>query len=92
MLKKDKINDASSDIINAHKFSINHREKLLKDSLCGCFYCLKIFNPNEIESWIEDPLGTAICPYCGIDSIIGEYSGYPITEEFLTKMYKHWFE
>ena len=33
----------------------------------------------------------AICPYCGMDSVIGESSGYPITKEFLQKMQEHWF-
>jgi len=80
-----------ADYIEAHKFSSNHRDVLLKDGTCGCFYCLKIFNPNEINFWIEDIGGTAVCPYCGIDSIIGESSGYPITIDFLEKMHKHWF-
>jgi len=79
------------DYIKAHKCSSNHEERLLQDEKCGCFYCLKIFNPSEIVEWIEDTSGTAICPYCGIDSIIGESSGYPITEVFLKKMYEHWF-
>jgi hypothetical protein len=73
------------DYITAHKFSSNHREKILKDSVCGCFYCLSIFLPAQIEECAEDICGTAICPYCGIDSIIGESSGYPITKEFLAK-------
>jgi acetone carboxylase gamma subunit len=34
---------------------------------------------------------TALCPYCGIDSVIGDKSGFPITKEFLEKMYQHWF-
>ena len=79
------------DYISAHQFSSNHRQQLLYDKKCGCFYCLKIFDPKEITNWIEDEDGTAICPYCGIDSVIGESSGYPITEEFLAKMQKHWF-
>lgn len=79
------------DYISAHKFSSNHKQQLLSDKKCGCFYCLKIFDPKEITNWIEDEDGTAICPYCGIDSVIGESSGYPITEEFLAKMQKHWF-
>ena len=33
----------------AYKHSINNKPQLLKDSVCGCFYCLKIFNPNIIE-------------------------------------------
>jgi len=81
----------ASDYIDAHKFASNHREILLKDKLCGCFYCLKIFKPSEINEWVEYGGGTAICPYCGIDSVIGESSRYPITEKFLLKMNKYWF-
>ena len=81
----------NDDVIAAHKYCINHKEKLLKDEKCGCFYCIKIFKPSEIVFWIIDPLETAVCPYCGIDSVIGEYSGYPITEEFLAKMHEVWF-
>lgn len=85
------------DYIEAHKFSNNHMEALQKDKVCGCFYCLKIFSPGEIDEWIIDDNpcdkgGTAICPYCGIDSVIGESSGYPITEDFLRRMEHYWFE
>ena len=81
----------NNNIIEAHKFSSNHKKDLLKDKKCGCFYCLKIFNPNEIKEWIKDTNGTAICPYCGIDSIIGESSRFPITEDFLKEMNDYWF-
>ena len=79
------------DVKAAHQHSCNHKEKLLKDKKCGCFFCLAIFSPLEITEWIDDIEGTAICPYCGIDSVIGESSGYPITSEFLTQMNKEWF-
>ena len=81
----------SNDIIVAHKFSSNHKEELQKDKLCGCFYCLKIFDPKEIKFWIKDTNGTALCPYCGIDSVIGAHSGFPVTTEFLSEMRKYWF-
>lgn len=80
-----------ADYIDAHAYTINHRAQLLHDKKCGCFYCLNIFSPAEITNWIEDPGGTAICPYCGIDAVIGESSGYTITEEFLQKMHEYWF-
>lgn len=80
-----------ADYIQAHAFSSNNKSALLKDKKCGCFYCTEIFSPSEITEWIEDTSGTAICPYCGIDSVIGESSGYPITKELLQKMNKHWF-
>ena len=84
------------DYIRAHRFSNNHMEALKKDKKCGCFYCLNIFDPNEITEWIVannpcDEHGTAVCPYCEIDSVIGESSGYPITREFLKKMNDYWF-
>jgi hypothetical protein len=84
----------SENIIKAHKYSSNNMASLKKDDLCGCFYCLKIFNPNEITEWTdedEESYKTALCPYCEIDSVIGKSSGYPITEDFLGAMKEHWF-
>ena len=85
------------DHIAAHKHSNNHRPEVLSSNLCGCFHCLSIYTPDEIghDDWIdENTLGTgqtARCPICGIDSVIGSKSGYPITKEFLAKMERHWF-
>ena len=78
------------DYIDAHKFSSNHRKQLMNDCLCGCFYCLEVFSPSEINEWVDRD-STAICPYCNIDSIIGESSGYPINKTFLSRMNEHWF-
>lgn len=79
----------------AHQFSRDHRTDLEKDNVCGCFDCLRIFSPKEIEEWIPETEDgecvTAVCPYCGDDAIVGESSGYPITKEFLEKMNKKWF-
>lgn len=81
-----------SSLVDAHNFSSYHKDNLIKDEVCGCFSCMKIFNPSEIKIWIKDTDGnTAVCPYCNIDSILGESSGFPITEEFLIKMNNYWF-
>jgi hypothetical protein len=85
---------ADPDYISAHKQCIRHREEILRSEVCGCFYCLEIFKPQEIFEWIDEqnPAGqTALCPRCGIDSVIGSASGYPITLDFLTAMNRHWF-
>ena len=84
IMKKD-------EVVKAHMFSSNHKKQLLKDEICGCFYCLKIFPPKEIEEWIDYGRDTALFSYCGIDSVIGESSGYPITIEFLRAMKEYWF-
>ena len=78
------------DLDKAHKYSSNHRPELEKDNICGCFFCLRIYNPKEINEWIDSGT-TAICPKCDMDSVIGESSGFPITKEFLSAMYKKWF-
>jgi hypothetical protein len=78
----------------AHKRSIYNRETLLTSDVVGCFQCQQIFAPAEIEDWIDERNGvgmTALCPRCGIDSVLGSRSGYPITAEFLQKMNERWF-
>lgn len=95
-------NYTKEDYIKAHKFSFSHKEKIINDRVCGCFYCLAIFSPSEINRWINDKKlsdkgaadegMTGLCPYCGIDSVIGESSGYPIDKEFLKKMKGYWFD
>lgn len=84
------------DYIKAHKYSSNHMNQLKKDTVCGCFNCGEIFSPSEIEHCLIadndcDRGGTALCPYCGMDSVIGASSGYPITPEFLAQMRRYWF-
>lgn len=94
-----------TDLIQAHKFCRNNRDTLNNDKICGCFHCISIFSPSEINSWLPEKRPTvqgkydkwvyegytAFCPYCGIDSVIGESSGYPITKNFLEQMQKRWF-
>lgn len=50
-----------NDFINAHVCSSLNKEQLLKAKSCGCFYCLKIFDPKLIVDWCDDNQ-TAICP------------------------------
>ena len=77
--------------IAAHKHSSRHRRELEVSEWCGCFYCLAVFQPQSIEQWLDEGDGTAQCPRCQIDSVIGSASGYPITRDFLKQMQRHWF-
>jgi len=82
-------------VLAAHKRSIRHRNEIELSKVCGCFYCGYIFAPNEVSEWIDKNgkgIGqTAMCPKCGIDSVIGDNSGFPITKEFLSAMCSHCF-
>lgn len=77
---------------NFIKFATSNRNELEKDSKCGCYYCGTIFSPKEITQWIEDRDGdTAVCPYCSVDSVVGESCGYQINKELLDQLYTYWF-
>ena len=76
----------------AHKISYANKTRLSVPQKCGCFYCLRFFSSEDIVNWsVDKPDWTAICPYCGIDSVIGENDGYPLTEDFLEEMFEEWF-
>ncbi len=83
--------DQFNAIIAAHKHSSNHREEILSSEICGCFYCLEIYPPSEIQDWVDDDQ-CALCAKCGIDSVIGCTSNFPITKEFLKSMNEYWFQ
>jgi hypothetical protein len=56
------------------KYVTSNKTALSESTECGCVYCLKRFNPNEIVEWCcerdENAENSALCPYCGIDSIV----------------------
>jgi hypothetical protein len=83
------------DVRKAHEHCSKHRSELLAGTQCGCFYCCAVFAASEITDWVDgDDNGvgqTALCPKCGIDSVIGDKSGYEISQDFLTRMHEHWF-
>ena len=78
------------DHIKAHDHCNGNLDELRVSETAGCFYCCSIFPATEIEDWVDEGK-CALCPKCGIDSVIGSASGYPITKEFLEKMYDYWF-
>ena len=78
------------DLIYAHTLCENNRKKLMDTQVCGCFYCMRIFDPKEI-TWTDETDDTAMCPYCGIDAVIAQSDDLPISKPFLKKMHDFWF-
>ena len=71
-------------LVEAHRHCALHAEEIQASDTCGCFYYLAILAPSDIDTWIDDKnVGegregrTALCPKCGIDSVIGSASGSP---------------
>lgn len=82
------------EIESAHKFSQPTKEDIENSKFCGCFYCCRSFRPKDkpIEEWVGKEPHYALCPYCGIDSVLAGISGLPINDkDFLKQMYNHWF-
>jgi len=74
----------------ATKLSIYNRDQVEKSDFCGCYYCLKIYKPKDIVEWCDGGR-TALCPHCGIDSIIGSYR-VVLSKEFLEDCHRYWFD
>ena len=68
----------------------NH-DQIEQSKQCGCFFCRRIFPTSEVTDYVSREESTALCPYCYTVSVLGDASGYPITEEFLKEMNKRWF-
>ncbi len=85
------------DIQLAHRLDENYATKIRKSDMCGCYYCLHTFKPDQIKEWLfsarddDTKLEFCMCPYCEIDAVLGDASGYPISEKFLREMNKYWF-
>ena len=98
-----KLKSRGGPAIEAHSHSSRNGSELRKSDRAGCFYCCSIFRPSEIRDWVDEGKdanlldeprdgSTALCPKCGIDSVIGDASGFPVRDQdFLKEMNRLWF-
>ena len=79
----------------AHKHSFANRAELKRSQFCGCFSCFATLPPSDIWEWIQegaDQDRTGFCPYCMIDSLLGDASGLPVQDRsFLDAMNEKFF-
>ncbi len=92
-----------TDLLAAYRHSSRNQAEIEASKLCGCFNCIQTFPPEEIIAWggldaasFDDPdalaalNGTALCPRCGGETVIGDQSGFAIDLEFLREMNEAW--
>lgn len=73
-----------------HRYTKNYDVLILNVQICGCFYCCEFFISDTITDFTHD--GCALCPLCGIDTVI-PLTCYPdMNKEFLEEMRLYWFE
>jgi hypothetical protein len=64
---------------------------------CGCFYCLKIFDPRGVnfeilaEKWDDTKPYVVLCPHCGTDTVVVETPIFPVTKEVLDEIHSRQF-
>ncbi len=74
--------------------SFYNRSSIQGSQMAGCFHCQTIFAAYEVSDWLDEQYeqqASAVCPRCKVSAVIGDASGYPIEEEFLTRMQQRWY-
>ncbi|MBE6253923.1 MAG: hypothetical protein E7105_00160 [Prevotella sp.] len=77
-----------------HHSSFRNEVMIANSEVCGCFYCNSIFKPEEVTLWCDDDgkgARTALCPRCGIDSVLGNACGVKIVPNLLDLMHCQFF-
>lgn len=89
---------STRDLACLHKLSGWHETAILSSNRCGCFYCLSIFAPDDIEEWVDEPPNcprgagrTALCPACGIDAVLPDLPEVGLHVELLRMMQVQFF-
>jgi hypothetical protein len=81
--------DREREASRLHRHTRANRMELEASEVCGCIACERIYFPSEVVRWLED--GTALCPHCGVDAVVGSASGMPIMPGVLRRAHERWF-
>lgn len=64
----------TQELKTVHRECYRNRTRIATAEKCSCFYCLREFNPESITNWVDRNGTTALCPFCGIDSVLCDVS------------------
>ncbi len=86
-------------VLKQKNFTFLNRKVLLENQKCACLHCYVIFESKDITCWADTvplhsemgdddttdykKIGTAVCPYCCVDDVIGEKQGFEISGDFI---------
>lgn len=81
----------NTDILSlVHGASFRNRAVIERSHRCGCFCCCSMFEAASVDEWVDNG-ETALCPRCGVDAVIGDASGFGLSEDLLKKMNGRFF-
>lgn len=66
--------------------------EIVASKQCGCYFCRHIFSARQVSDWVEDGKHvSALCPECGMDTVMGDASGIPLSKEMLKDMNQYFY-
>ena len=85
-----KLSEEQSKLYHSH--TIRNRQEIDQSVYCHCISCTRSYPSPIVTDFIKDGEGeTALCPYCGIDAVIGDSCRLIINQAILTYLNKKWF-
>lgn len=90
MLRRSYSYEEKMQLENLHTYSTNNRRFVAISDKCYCFYCRACVDHSEIVDYLKDEQ-TAVCPKCGIDSIIPDRIDETVDESIIAKLHAYWF-
>jgi hypothetical protein len=77
---------------NLQDYVTGNRSQIASSEFCVCMDCRERFPPESIEWFLNEGDGTAVCPKCGNDAVVGDAYGLPISDPaFLDAVHRRWF-
>lgn len=70
--------------------AFKNRSMIESSIFAGCMHCCKTFTIAEIKSFTDNNQ-TCLCPYCNVDSVIGNSCGFDLNENSLQSANKYWY-
>lgn len=80
----------SLQVLAAPDMAKNNRTSLAKAGKAACYGCCETFPAHKVTEW-TDGQQTAVCPLCGVDSVIPVTPELALTPEVLQEMNQFWF-
>ena len=70
------------------KHAMRNYDEVKSSKRCACYFCLQRFDSSKANYYIteRDGIKTALCPFCSVDSVIGDASGYDIDGDIITEL------
>ena len=65
---------------------------ILVSDMAACYCCMQYFKAAEVNEFVDDGDVTALCPHCGVDTVLGDATGLPIQDkEYLHAIHQFGF-